>query len=357
MAPATSTPTPAPGPDEIEQWRKSVVLLLTGNAWCGGVVIDEAGTVATAYHCVSSGRRPRVRTLDGKATRAVVTATRPADDLALMEVPGLAGIVPQRPIRTEALRVGEELWAIGHPFAPAADSDELLTGLLTWSVSRGITSAVGPRLVQTDVALNPGNSGGPVFDAQGRIAGISSRRLDADNVAFIVPSTILKELRDKPTGPNFFGGTWGVGLTSLQGLNYLDVHALGIRVEGAVRDRLLAEIVFEWPLSARWSSLEQGQARWIGTEGYLSARLRLGSGRWSTTLDAGGGLVVENSLQSSITEANALFLQQPSTLEPAVQGRLTLGGTGLRLVWTPEDSPRHLYLGIDLAWPGVLGTF
>ena len=52
-------------PDRVEQWMEQVVLLLTGPAWCTGVVIDGEGTVATAYHCVASGLRTEVRTRAG----------------------------------------------------------------------------------------------------------------------------------------------------------------------------------------------------------------------------------------------------------------------------------------------------
>ena len=51
---------------DIEGWLDSVVMLVTGPAWCSGVVIDEAGTVATAYHCVTMGRKSTVRLRSGE---------------------------------------------------------------------------------------------------------------------------------------------------------------------------------------------------------------------------------------------------------------------------------------------------
>ena len=78
-------------PPELDSWLDAVVLLVTGPAWCSGVLIDDQGTVATAYHCVASGMRPRVRTRDGEQFVGKSIAWAPADDLALLSVPDLAG--------------------------------------------------------------------------------------------------------------------------------------------------------------------------------------------------------------------------------------------------------------------------
>ena len=83
-------------PDRVEQWMEHVVLLLTGPAWCTGVVIDDQGTVATAYHCVASGLRTEVRTRKGGYHVGKMIAADPKNDVALLSVPELGSSIPDR---------------------------------------------------------------------------------------------------------------------------------------------------------------------------------------------------------------------------------------------------------------------
>ena len=67
----------APSSDDINLWLGAVVLIETGPNLCAGTLIDERGTIATAYHCVASGWTSRVSTLDGREARAFVLNTSP----------------------------------------------------------------------------------------------------------------------------------------------------------------------------------------------------------------------------------------------------------------------------------------
>ena len=202
-------------PDDIDRWSDSVVILITGPAWCSGVWIDDR-TIATAYHCVANGRKTLVRTRDDQEALGRMVAARPKEDLALVEVDGLEGMTPL-PIHPDRPRPGERVYGLGHPFGPAAEQAEALEGTLLWSVTEGIVSAVGPRLVQTDAALNPGNSGGPVLDLDGRVVGITSRKLDADNIAFLASADVLRALVEERPEPFPLGGTVAFGLSYLGG--------------------------------------------------------------------------------------------------------------------------------------------
>ena len=84
--------------------------------------------------------------------------------------------------------------------------------MLQWSVSAGIVSNVGPRLIQTDAALNPGNSGGPAVDSEGRVIGIVSRKLSGDNVAFLSSVDNLHKLIQEPSKPALLGGQFSIRL-------------------------------------------------------------------------------------------------------------------------------------------------
>ena len=77
-------------PDRVELWMESVVLLITGPGWCSGVVIDDKGTVATAYHCIASGLKSEVHTRSGRRFIAKTVAAEPINDIALISVPGYA---------------------------------------------------------------------------------------------------------------------------------------------------------------------------------------------------------------------------------------------------------------------------
>ena len=99
-----SAETQASLPDRVEQWMDHVVLLLTGPAWCTGVVIDDAGTVATAYHCVASGLRTEVRTRKGGHYIGKMIAADPKNDVALVAVPELGSFMKGMPIREEEPR-------------------------------------------------------------------------------------------------------------------------------------------------------------------------------------------------------------------------------------------------------------
>ena len=114
-----------------------------------------------------------------------------------------------------------------------------MEGMLRWSVTAGIVSAVGPRLIQTETALNPGNSGGPVVDEEGRIVGIASRKLSGDNVAFLSASSNLLRLQESKWKPSILGGQFTFGLTSISPAEANAVSSLALVVGMVFRDRLV----------------------------------------------------------------------------------------------------------------------
>lgn len=348
-------------PDEIEAWLDSVVLLVTGNAWCTGVVIDEEGTVATAYHCVANGLRPLVRLRSGEDDRFVgkTIAARAKEDLALVKVPGLAGKVRPLAIRDLPVRRGERVYGIGHPYAPAADRTRAMEGVLLWSVTEGIVSAVGPRVVQTDAALNPGNSGGPVVDVDGRIIGIASRKLGGDNIAFLASAEMLQELVDEPKKPLIVGGQWYLGLGFWQAADIESAPAGELFGGLLIRDRLLLQVGLLSAGTARQHALERGRV-WYPTLSALGGlRLRLDRGRASTTLDALGGVITTTGLTTEFDDTTGTWrvLQLEPGVFGTVGGRLGHGGIGLRVMYLLSEVDPVLILALDLDFPGVFSTF
>jgi hypothetical protein len=162
--------------------------------------------VATAFHVVSLGREIEVTFANGKTIGAEVVAVDKKNDLAILELHQAAeGMTPLDPGEADKVELGTPVLAIGHPYATV---DDELEGLLSWSVSQGIISGRGERLLQTDAALNPGNSGGPLIGCDGRVLGVVSAKLQAEGIGFVIPAGLLVKTLDKIGTQPEFGGDW-----------------------------------------------------------------------------------------------------------------------------------------------------
>lgn len=146
-----------------------------GTSTGSGFVIDRSGRVVTNEHVVSGAENVSVRFSNGEEADARVVGTDPSTDVALLELDGLPdGVEALRLGSSSSLEIGEPVIAIGSPFG------------LEGTVTAGIVSALGRELeapngfaidgaVQTDAALNRGNSGGPLIDADGAVVGMNSQ--------------------------------------------------------------------------------------------------------------------------------------------------------------------------------------
>jgi S1-C subfamily serine protease len=151
-----------------------------------GVLITPDGFVLTNNHVVEGTNEVTVSLTDGSTYPARVMGTDPATDLAVVRV-GANGLPSAQLGDSDALRVGQLVIAIGNPLGFES------------TVSTGVVSALGRSLrgqggrliesvIQTDVPLNPGNSGGPLLDSHGRIVGINTAMIYmAQGISFAVP--------------------------------------------------------------------------------------------------------------------------------------------------------------------------
>jgi serine protease Do len=161
-----------------------------------GFIIDPDGSILTNEHVVDRAERIIVKMADGRTMRARVIGADPDTDIALIKVDGQTGL-PVAPLGdSSALRMGEWVCAIGNPLG------------YEHTVTVGVVSYLGRKLfdmsldnyIQTDAAINFGNSGGPLLNARGEVVGInaaiSSR---ASSIGFAVPingaTAILPQLR------------------------------------------------------------------------------------------------------------------------------------------------------------------
>lgn len=319
----------------VPVWLDSVVLLRVAGSLCAGVVVAPRGegdvVVATAYHCVATGQVPEVGFRNGNVTEGRVIARDPARDLALVAVEGgsVSAGVTGLPVRADDPTIGERVVALGHPYGTAAAGK--LEGVLQWSAAEGIVGAVGPWVLQTDAGLNPGNSGGPLVDAQGRVAGIVSRKLAAEDLTFAAKSTDLARMLAKPEAGPRLGGTWGLAPVVRTG----ETTLVGGTLFVTVRERVVAR---GWLAGGR-GGLAMGA-------GALELRQRLGRGALSTTLDAGVGLRGEGTALEA-------------ALRPVLTGRVATSGIALGAhAWNLGDAEKRGWdLSVELEWPGVVGVW
>jgi len=158
-----------------------------------GFFIDENGHVLTNYHVVGSANRIEVYLPGGRMAVARVVGTAPTLDLALLRVDLTeADLVEPLRLSESDVVVGQKVIAVGHPLA--------LHNTLTVGVVSGVQRSLpeGPvelrgALFQTDAAINPGSSGGPLLDSSGEVVGIATALArEAENVGFGVPIGLAK---------------------------------------------------------------------------------------------------------------------------------------------------------------------
>jgi 2-alkenal reductase len=174
-----------------------------------GFVVSGEGEIATNAHVVTSGEGPDIRKAsevfvrfsDGNQVPADVRGFDPFADVALLKVdPGGLTLRPLPLGTTRALRVGAPIAAIGSPFG---EDQSLSVGVVS-ALGRSIQSLTGfatTGAIQTDAAINHGNSGGPLLDARGRVLGINAQIQtetgDGSGVGFAVPVDTVRRSLDQ----------------------------------------------------------------------------------------------------------------------------------------------------------------
>jgi S1-C subfamily serine protease len=171
--------------DVYERSVDSVVIVDAGGKTGTGFCMFAPDLILTALHVVDDAAAIRVESTRGHRRGAYVITYSEADDLALLRLDrAFARMVPLAP--EGAASIGQGVVVIGHPLAELARREPKLRGLLAWSLSNGIVGAVSSSWLQTNAALNPGTSGGPVLNQDGRVIGVVSARVrDAQNIGMI----------------------------------------------------------------------------------------------------------------------------------------------------------------------------
>lgn len=167
-----------------------------------GFVLDEEGRILTNFHVVEGARQIEVTFLDETTLPASVVGADPRNDIAVIQVEELPEwVIPVELGESANLQVGQRAIAIGNPFGQFGGT--LTTGVIS-ALDRTLESRDGRQIsgiIQTDAAINRGNSGGPLLDSTGRVIGINTAIFSPSGtnagVGFSVPvDTIRRVLPD-----------------------------------------------------------------------------------------------------------------------------------------------------------------
>ncbi len=196
-------------PNEFAQLYGPQIHVLQGQG--SGVIVDPNGYIVTNYHVVYSAAEIQVSLSDGRVLPAQVVGTDALTDLAVLKVEG-DDLVAAEWGDSDSLDVGALVWAVGSPFGLERT---ITSGIISAKHRSGMAGEVYQDFLQTDAAVNPGNSGGPLVDARGRVVGINTAILGESyqGVSFSIPSSVAREVYDRlKTGGQVARGWLGVEL-------------------------------------------------------------------------------------------------------------------------------------------------
>lgn len=198
-----------------------------------GVVVDSQGHLVTNHHVIQGADQIRVQLADGRVATPVLVGADPDTDLAVLRV-DLENL-PVMPLgRSNDVRAGDVVLAIGNPFG------------LSQTVTQGIVSATGrgrlgvtdfEDFIQTDAAINFGNSGGALINTEGELIGINTavlaQTLGTDGISFAIPVNLVRGVMDQILEHGRVRRGW-LGVSS-EDLPRAAAAALGIDPPAALR--------------------------------------------------------------------------------------------------------------------------
>jgi S1-C subfamily serine protease len=164
-----------------------------------GFVIDKAGHVVTNYHVVAGARAVEVSFSNNESVKARIVGTDPSTDVAVLKVDAHSrALTPLRLGNSDAVHVGDSVVAIGNPLGYERTVTTGIVSALQRVIQAPNTYSID-HVIQTDAALNKGNSGGPLLDARGDVIGVNSQIATADaaaqgnvGIGFAVPINTVK---------------------------------------------------------------------------------------------------------------------------------------------------------------------
>src|SRR5437867_1613208 len=235
----------------VERVAPSVVNVRRGRGGGSGVIVAPDGYALTNAHVVEGATEVAVTLAGGDETRAPVVGADAATDLAVIRIPG-SGLQAAELADSDALRVGQLVIAIGDPLGFHSTVTTGVVSALGRSL-RGSDGRVIENVIQTDAALNPGNSGGPLVDTHAKVIGINTAIIPmAQGICFAIPATTARLvaatlIRDGRVRRAYLGISGAatpigrplaaeLGLPNTAGIRVLDVVAGGPAARAGERD-------------------------------------------------------------------------------------------------------------------------
>ncbi len=169
----------------IEESVNSVVTIITDVSQGTGFIIDEQGYIVTNAHVLNRASQLKIISSDREQYDGELLGYNLTTDIALLRIPGKHNFLELE--ESKDITIGEKVIAIGNPLG------------LSFSITEGIVSAKDrkinnlPAYIQTDVALNPGNSGGPLINKKGKAIGINNFKIAGEGLGFALESDYIKK--------------------------------------------------------------------------------------------------------------------------------------------------------------------
>ncbi len=222
-----------------------------------GFVIDPSGVIITNNHVIADADTVEVTFTDGTVLPAKIVGRDPATDLAVLRVN------PKQPLAvvkfgdSDAALTGEWVLAIGNPFGLGGS---ISAGIIS-AIDRDISSGRYDQYIQTDAAINQGNSGGPLFNMAGDVIGVNSAILSPSGgsvgIAFSIPSNLAIEISDELLKNGHVDRGWiGVSVQSIsqavaQSYGLSDAHGaivFSVSTDGPAEDAgiLAGDLIIEF---------------------------------------------------------------------------------------------------------------
>ena len=182
-----------------------------------GVILTEDGYIVTNCHVVENGISITVQLTDGRTLPAMLVGADSVSDLAVLHI-DTTGLTPAQFGDSDSLRVGDTVVAIGDPLGVkfrGTYTDGIISGIGRDMDMDGRTMT----LIQTNAALNSGNSGGPLINCYGQVIGINTMKIGAftdsagvEGLGFAIPSSTVKEVAEQLISQGYVSGRPTLGL-------------------------------------------------------------------------------------------------------------------------------------------------
>jgi serine protease DegS len=207
-------------PQEVDERTQEILgqrMLYRMNRDMGsGVLVSADGYILTNHHVISSAQNINIGLWDGRIAQAQVVGSDPQTDLAVLKV-NLTGL-PMIPLaENQQVRVGDVVLAIGNALGL---SHTVTMGIVSATERTTLDSLAFEGFIQTDAAINSGNSGGALINARGELIGINTRHLGgstgAQNIGFAIPmataSQVMKQIIEYGSVRRGWLGLWLLNL-------------------------------------------------------------------------------------------------------------------------------------------------